>query len=425
MQWTKALSKLLHPLVGPNKALSQPSSGKAFKGQALGKWIRRLSAASALLISLSWLGYLITTSGSTLYMPWLIALSGASCFWALSMAPAKATTSFSFARIRQDEVVALPDTLSFTYLLFSLTLAFLIFRNPCEQIHPISTRQFIDIKLTSFADYQDHKELLPSTEPKPTLAKRVGSTINTSLPTPSTSKSYQLTMRQPAASAENTTPSSTPRNLAKSPRLKVEKSADPLFVVSQPPQANEKPPQRNVQMASFAEQSKWKTVVTARPTRLASSEPLQIEEVAPMKLMEVTDNDGDAGNEVWQAGGRSSGGKGAHSPLANYLKELHKRLKRAWSPPIGTKTGCTEILFRLQRDGHLVVVKLAVSSGDNEADQSAMNAVARSAPFKPLPDEYLPQYLDLRYKFNYTVDEMKEIPGASLSSIADDKDYLH
>ena len=54
-----------------------------------------------------------------------------------------------------------------------------------------------------------------------------------------------------------------------------------------------------------------------------------------------------------------------------------------------------------------------------------MNAVARSAPFKPLPDEYLPQYLDLRYKFKYTVDEMKEIPGASLSSIADDKDYLH
>jgi TonB family protein len=305
-------------------------------------------------------------------------------------------------------------------LLFSLALASSLIHRPATELHPISTRQFIDINLTSFADYQNHKEVLPGTKPKPTLAKRIGSTANTSLPPAPPHKIAAAMAKQPSAMAPMARPLAE-QSIHKAPAKKqsVAKNTETMFVVTEPLKAKEKLALPGAPPVGLPTVSKWKTMMSAKVTpKVAPTDSVQMEEVAPMKLMEVTDNDGDTGTEVWQAGGRTSGGKGARSPLAAYLKELHKRLKRAWSPPVTAKTGYTEVLFRVLKDGRLTVVKLAVSSGDNEVDQSAMNAVARSAPFSKLPDEYLPPYLDLRYKFNYTVDQLKEVQAASLSAIS-------
>src|SRR5262249_8816145 len=73
---------------------------------------------------------------------------------------------------------------------------------------------------------------------------------------------------------------------------------------------------------------------------------MQLEEVAPLAMTEVKDNDGDNSVELWQDGGRSRGGTGATSSLAEYLKELHKKLKRTWSPPPGPVRHI-KVLFRL------------------------------------------------------------------------------
>jgi protein TonB len=137
---------------------------------------------------------------------------------------------------------------------------------------------------------------------------------------------------------------------------------------------------------------------------------MELEEVAPFAMTEVMDNEGDDSVELWQNGGRSEHGFGAPSSLANYLKELHKKLKRSWTPPPGPAHHI-KVLFRLSSVGSLVSLKLISSSGDTVADNSALEAVNKAAPFGKLPKDYSNPYLDLAYTFNYSADELNEVPS--------------
>jgi len=125
-------------------------------------------------------------------------------------------------------------------------------------------------------------------------------------------------------------------------------------------------------------------------------------------MTEIKDNDGDNSIELWQDGGRSSEGFGATSALANYLKELHKKLKHTWSPPSGPPRHI-KVLFRLAADGSIVSLKLMSSCGDTSADNSALEAVNKAAPFGRLPKDYPSHFLDLVYTFNYSTDELSEV----------------
>jgi TonB family protein len=135
-----------------------------------------------------------------------------------------------------------------------------------------------------------------------------------------------------------------------------------------------------------------------------------MEEVSPPELVELVDNEGDDGKDVWQPGGRSSGGRGARSELTAYLKELNRRVKRTWEPPRGISR-TAEVLFRVRRQGTLALLRLVRSSGDPEADEAALRAVAAALPFRALPPDYSGSYLDVKYTFNYLTDELTEIPA--------------
>ena len=63
------------------------------------------------------------------------------------------------------------------------------------------------------------------------------------------------------------------------------------------------------------------------------------------------------------------------------------------------------------KNGTLASIKLVTSSGDSDADGSAMRAIAACSPFKSLPTDYPAAYLDLQYTFNYSVDELSEVGG--------------
>ena len=138
--------------------------------------------------------------------------------------------------------------------------------------------------------------------------------------------------------------------------------------------------------------------------------PRQVLAVRIRREPEVTAVDETHANELWQAGGHSKGGTGSPSTLATYLKDLHRRIKRAWVPPVG-ETRTAQILFRIKRGGNLTSIKLERSSGNTDSDEAAMAAIASCSPFKSLPDDYPGEYLDLEYTFNYTVDRLSEMPG--------------
>lgn len=135
---------------------------------------------------------------------------------------------------------------------------------------------------------------------------------------------------------------------------------------------------------------------------------MDMEEVKPPELLEVKENEGDNSYNHWQDGGSSNKGTGLSSSLAEYLKDLHRKLKHAWSPPPGT-VHHIKVVFRLNANGSLISTQLIQSSGNQVADDSAIAAIRKAAPFGELPGDYTHQFLDLAYTFNYTTDELSEI----------------
>ena len=86
-----------------------------------------------------------------------------------------------------------------------------------------------------------------------------------------------------------------------------------------------------------------------------------------------------------------------------YMKELQRRIKMNWDPPKGNESKRVVLLFSISKDGRLLNVKVAKTSGVQAADRAAINAVQLTAPFKPLPAEFRGQKVDIQFTFDYNV----------------------
>ncbi len=88
--------------------------------------------------------------------------------------------------------------------------------------------------------------------------------------------------------------------------------------------------------------------------------------------------------------------------FAPYMKELQAKIKKNWNPPKGQESKRVVLLFSIAKDGRLLNVKIQQSSGINEVDDSALNAVKLTA-FNPLPSEFKGNKVDIQFTFDYTV----------------------
>lgn len=86
-----------------------------------------------------------------------------------------------------------------------------------------------------------------------------------------------------------------------------------------------------------------------------------------------------------------------------YMRELQRRIKRNWDPPRGNESKRVVLMFKIGKDGRLLSVKVAHSSGVPSADQAAISAVEITAPFSPLPPEYRGSNIDIQFTFDYNV----------------------
>jgi TonB family protein len=268
----------------------------------------------------------------------------------------------------------------------------------------IPMRQVVEIELVSDKDFQDKQDILPGSVVKPSLkSHKNDAEYNQRSPVP--------LPKQPPASSSRSTMNSVAGSVApgksqQKPNVSNERTASPRR------QQAEQPSERyiiNVAEAPRAAHGTPAPATTPGDLKSRSRQPV-MEEVAPPEMMEITENQGDNGNDTYQPGGHSSGGTGKKTQLVNYLKELHRRIKHAWTPPAGEERSA-EILFRIRKNGTLASIKLVTSSGDSDADGSAMRAIAACSPFKTLPTDYQAAYLDLQYTFNYKVDELSEVGG--------------
>lgn len=84
-----------------------------------------------------------------------------------------------------------------------------------------------------------------------------------------------------------------------------------------------------------------------------------------------------------------------------YMKEVERRIKANWSPPNGGQSKKVVLLFTIARDGRLLSLKIAKSSGFKADDDAAISAVKLTAPFRPLPPEYKGSSVDINFTFDF------------------------
>jgi TonB family protein len=385
--------------------------------------------------SITWIAVFVYNGVAGISLPWSITLSCVA-FWALATTRRQSQThAFAAARIGTPEEGRFARYFSKTYLSVSLLLFAWLFAHGFKVTAPVvSQRQFIDIELTSFADFKDNNALTASTEEKDSNRKRSGSTDKISMTPPVVqpdSRAATRTSQKTEEAGKRALQPAAPKKITAAPTEMVLKGVQVQSAVTAMDAEIAAQQQKAETKARLIAQVKlpsgWKSVqadqtytrqsnispgVKSEQSR-ANNESMFMEESSPVELFEVVDNEGDAGLEIFQSGGRSSGGKGAPSTLQDYLKQLHKRIKRAWSPPNGDPR-VAQILFRITKDGKLKQIRLIRSSGSSDCDESAMNAIAACAPFKGLPADFAADSLDIKYTFNYKIDSLSEVPAARI-----------
>ena len=66
----------------------------------------------------------------------------------------------------------------------------------------------------------------------------------------------------------------------------------------------------------------------------------------------------------------------------------------------GEKQVC---VFKINKQGELLALKILQSSNDEEADKAALKAVRITSPFKPLPEQFEGRNIDIEFTFDYNV----------------------
>jgi hypothetical protein len=339
-------------------------------------------------------------------LPWYLAISGSIIYFCGYLRSQGESHSYE---ITNREPIKFHESLAFTYFFAALALYGWICLKPLmvdtqRQDHLV---QIVDIQLTSDKDFADRQSPLPGTKTEEVLHKRTADqqtkqqdVVGERAPSPVTEKpSVAAKSERQIRRAEREQPQPS---LSRQP-----KPAFPMIIS----------PERTPYAAS--NEGAAPPVVTppqVQPRRIAQKsnpEPQAfMQEVKVADLVEVVENDGQKDQSaVFQAGGKSTGGKGANNDLSDYLKGLHKRIKHAWSPPRG-QSRVAKLLFRLKKDGALGFIKIVVSSGDNETDLAAIHAVSEAAGRK-LPDTFAGPNLDVEYTFNYSADQLQEVSPAN------------
>ncbi len=94
--------------------------------------------------------------------------------------------------------------------------------------------------------------------------------------------------------------------------------------------------------------------------------------------------------------------------FAYYILDMKKRLRENTFPPVaftrfGMISGETVLTFRVWPDGHATDIEVVNYEGHKTLMETSVDAVKSAAPFRPLPDDFPEEYLELRWTFIYFV----------------------
>jgi len=352
-----------------------------------------------LALNVGWIGAFTLAESLPETFPWAITFlicAGASIAVTFGT---KWMNSLALFRIGDNRWSTFPGSLAISASVISFLFAFFAFVHywaPDRSM--LVNRQVIDIELVSPHDYRDRHDIAPSTQKEQLVTAEKNLPAKAAAPSPPKVVARAVPIKHTAATIapEHKIAASPPQVTVP---VKARTAGEQAFVIRQQPDA-----------PSPGTVAPPKAVPRAKPVVAMRNKlnEISLEEVSPAQLMEVPDKSDEPSGEISQTGGHSQDGAGSQPLLVAYLNDIHKRIKRAWSPPQG-ETRSARILFRVKKNGRLASLKLVDSCGTFSSDQSAMHAIVAAAPFKALPAEYSSDYLDLLYTFNYTRDEISEV----------------
>lgn len=116
-----------------------------------------------------------------------------------------------------------------------------------------------------------------------------------------------------------------------------------------------------------------------------------------------TGGSGSGGGNPGGGGGRPGIDAIREPDFGPYMRELQRRIKMNWDPPKGNESKRVVLLFKIAKDGRLLSCSVFKSSGLQNADKAAINAVHLAAPFRPLPPDFKGQSIDIQFTFDYNV----------------------
>ncbi|HXV14339.1 MAG TPA: cell envelope integrity protein TolA [Candidatus Krumholzibacteria bacterium] len=100
--------------------------------------------------------------------------------------------------------------------------------------------------------------------------------------------------------------------------------------------------------------------------------------------------------------------------FAPYLLDLKRRIRQKWIPPmafaqLGAIHGYTWVNFRIYPDGRMTELAVVETEGHDSLHRSSENAIRGAAPFRPLPDHFPEDYLEITFGFYYLLpgDELR------------------
>ncbi|NJR45684.1 MAG: TonB family protein [Hyellaceae cyanobacterium CSU_1_1] len=86
--------------------------------------------------------------------------------------------------------------------------------------------------------------------------------------------------------------------------------------------------------------------------------------------------------------------------LSQYLAEMEGKVKPNWNPAFRQDERTTVLTFNILKDGQITGLQVSQSSGLDEVDREALDAVQNSVPFAPLPANFPLEDLEITFSFN-------------------------
>ncbi len=97
--------------------------------------------------------------------------------------------------------------------------------------------------------------------------------------------------------------------------------------------------------------------------------------------------------------------------FSDYMQTVRDKLQKNWSAPDFLENGHTRVLFKLDREGYVIIGDILESSGNPIYDESAVNAIHKSEPFGKFPSGSTRQSITINYSFDTSLvktEKMKE-----------------